>query len=122
MKSLVLLLESVIFYFQINRINLYREEDMLKKTYSKYNRNGYSDKEAEHLMILEYRGIGYYGYRKEIEYILQVVKQSFESGNTTGKFDINSIPGCNIPYADSVIIKIDDDFSTGTYGVRINNA
>lgn len=88
---------------------------MLSTKYRKYNNLGYTNLEAGPLMILEYRGMGYYKYRKEIEYIVQVLRYAFDHDIPTMEIDINSEKSCNIPFADAVIIRVDREFA-GTHG------
>lgn len=84
----------------------------------KYLCEGYISYEKQCLELLEKRGIGFYPHVKDIELILQVVKNIFDNSykRTISEFDVNKdIPGCNIPYADKLIIQIDNDF-VGSYG------
>lgn len=53
----------------------------------KYLMEGYLAYEKKCLELLEYRGIGFYPYIKDIELILQVVKKNFE--NNFNITDIN---------------------------------
>ena len=82
----------------------------------KYYNNGYNLLyERECLYLLEKQGIGFYPFVSEIELILQVIKKNYENNLDISKFNINDIPGCNIPFADNLIIIIDNNF-TGSYG------